>query len=366
MRLRTTLALAVLLLLAGSVRLARVAFFPPSIDGDERAYMDVATELAAGGGYGRDSVPETGISPLFPLLHAAGIALGVPPLAAGRSVALLASAALAPLCALVAALAAGRLAGLVAGLVVALHPALVAASASLQPEGLAALLTAGGVLALQLRREMPASVATSLAGLARPEVMLLPPVVAMLAARRGWRPALTALVPAILLLGPFVGFVAATTGRVALTGKDRWVFALGIEQYERRGAPIPMPAAKSRLAGIDHSGVAGWALANPAAALRGYAWRTGLLARTAFRTIGGAVAILAAAGAFVALRRRGPAIPVLLPLLLLPVMPVGFVLGRHCLPLVPVAAILSGIAAAQLAGWLTADSPVAYDARSGT
>ena len=107
---------------------ARIAVFGAGGDhpnNDELGYTELAVEIAAGRGFERRGIPESHISPLFPLLHALPIALGAEPAAAGRALGLLTSAAAAPLAAWAFwSLLGGRSAAL-GGLLVALHPRLL-------------------------------------------------------------------------------------------------------------------------------------------------------------------------------------------------------------------------------------------------
>ncbi len=159
---------------------ARIAVFGAGGDhpsNDELGYTELAVEIAAGRGFERRGVPESHISPLFPLLHALPIALGAEPAAAGRAVGLLTSAAAAPLAVWAFWPLLGGRAAALGGLLVALHPRLLVTAERIQPEALSALCLLL-VAALWARGRHGASVlAAALGYLARPECIVLVPLV---------------------------------------------------------------------------------------------------------------------------------------------------------------------------------------------
>lgn len=317
---------------------------------DERAYTELATQLATGEGFERGGRPETHILPLFPLLHALPIAIGLDPHLAGRWTGLVTSAAAVPAAMWAIAPLVGRRLALAAGLLVLVHPRLLVTAERIQPEALGAvwlLLFAGcwgrAVLAgTGSRRRSRAvgwaagvGVATAAAYLTRPEGILLLLwlwVVVAVHDRRRWRRWLAATAVAVLLSAPYLAYLHRVTGSWTITGKSDWVYRLGVIEAESGNRPIEIEALD------DPSYQVGSALGHwrdePRAAAAGYLRRLGFAARY----LGEAVwwPLLIAIGAAAAIAARRPALAGWLAAAgLLLVIPLGVVHARHVLPYLP-------------------------------
>lgn len=124
------------------------------------------------------------------------------------------------------------------------------------------------------------------------------------------------------------------TGRVALSGKDLWVYANGIAQYETGNRPVPWETLTPILDEVD--GVPSHIAEDPLAFTRGYVYRSWLLLQHLGNVLMWIGIPLVGLGVFCLLRRdwRSSAL-IVAPLALLLVIPIGMTLRRHVLPLMP-------------------------------
>lgn len=193
---------------------ARLAGAPGLPLDDSWIHLHFARNLAEGAGFaynpGRPVAGST--APLWTLLLAAVVAVGVPPLWAAKL--------LGPLLTLATGLVARRLAldltgergaGLLAGAGTLLLGRITWGALSGMEVGLAALTTTGAFLALVRRREGMCGLLLGLAILGRPEAALLVPLVLLARPLTGER-ALRLLAPVALLVAPAVAFSLATVG----------------------------------------------------------------------------------------------------------------------------------------------------------
>lgn len=333
------------------VRIAYLAVRPVELGGDERAYLELATSLADGAGYERQGVAETHISPLFPSLHAALIRLLGQVELAGVGFALVLGA-LVPLVVgwtFTRALDAHR--GKWAAVAVALHPKTFAYAHEVQPELLSALLLLWFV-ALWIDRDIPwAGVVLGLGYLTRPELMLLLPAwLGLVLVRRDAAPrrVLLALVGFLAVALPFLLYLHAVEGRLCISGKDRWVYVLGLGQYLTNDGPVPMPLIRSLQAQV--AGCAAHITEYPALFVRAYLFRASLLVQDTLSLVLLPVVPLVLMGLRVVLRNAGSARwPLLLPFQLALVIPAGLTVMRHAVPWLPILIGLAGVGACE--GW---------------
>ncbi len=322
-------------------RVATLLLGSDALNGDERAYVEAAGNLAAGDSFTRAGGAEIQVSPLLPALAAALASLGLSPAFASQVVSLLASAAAAPL--VVWALwPRWRRVAWLAGSLIALHPRLLTTADRAQPETLAAmglLLVAGAAL----RRDPTlAAVGTGWAFLARPEGLLLAPVCWLLVAPgERLRRSLTSLAVVVLLASPQLLHLRAATGEWALSGKLDWVRAQSVAQREG-------------LTGGDVESVRRVSEETDGSLWRD--WPAGLvrIARESARAAGPLLFLLAGMGVGATLRQGRSASFAWLPLLLLPVLAAGPVYARHVLPFLPLWLAASAVGAAGVASALGA------------
>jgi hypothetical protein len=332
---------------------ARVAVFGVGGDhpnNDELGYTELAVEIAAGRGFERRGIPETHISPLFPALHALPLALGASPVAAGRALGLLTSAAAAPLAAWAFwGLVGGRAAAL-GGLFIALHPRLLVTAERIQPEALAALCLLLFAALWARGRPGVAIVAAALGYLTRPECVVLVPLVWIVASvgdRAAWRRLWVPTLASVLLVAPYLGHLRTATGGWTLMGKTDWVYAMGVAQTRMTEEALPLEvltATREEVGSpLEHL------VDSPGEAVGGYVKRALMAARQLARAASWTLLALAVLG-LVVLRRRERSLGAgLLPLAPLVAVPIVAVAARHVLPYVPVVAVLAACGAVGLA-----------------
>ncbi len=330
--------------LALGLRLGHVAWSPPALDGDQRAYLLLAESVSAGEGYRVAGIPQTHIAPLFPVLHALASKLIGDSLIGGRATAIL-IASLLPVTATwaVTGLLGFKL-GLPAGVLIALHPHLIVRSSFLEPEALAAALSFTLAGLLQRRRVALAGITLGLAYLSRPEFILLLPAVALILAVRniGWRRIAIFAVPCLAVSSPFLLYLKQETGHWRVSGKDRWVYTLGVHQWRSRNQPLE-PAQLTELQREVGSPVS-HLLSNPIEFATGYAYRGALLTRNLARAIMlPLIPFLVVGAAWMWKTARNDSLFLLLPLFLLPVLPIGLTLYRHVMTVTPLLVGITGI-----------------------
>jgi 4-amino-4-deoxy-L-arabinose transferase-like glycosyltransferase len=205
-RLAFAVVLAAVICAAAALRLEAAGDRPGHSSADERAYVQLASDLRAGGNYGNPTMAHPlhwapGAPALFALTDAIGgqaTSGGLDRRAARRAQAIVGALTVAAAFGL-AALITNAWAGIVAALAVAFYPPMIAATSHLTSEPLGALAITAALVALAWawRRGRPApfaaaGVAVGLACLVRADVLLsallLGPVVGVLQAHRaGWR-----------------------------------------------------------------------------------------------------------------------------------------------------------------------------------
>lgn len=224
-------------------RLAVVAWaghrFPPAHDGVR--YDALGARLAEGLGYTwlwpDGTVTVVAHYPVgYPALLALAFhALGHSVVAAGVLNALLGALAALAVHRMVLAVATPRTA-LVAGLAVALHPGLVLYAPAIMTEGAtAALVAIAAWLAVVQVEPRPATrgrlvllgVALGVAGLVRPQSLLVAPPFGALAGR--WKGAAMAVAVAALVCAPWVARNAASVGRWTLSTNAGWNLLIGAQ-----------------------------------------------------------------------------------------------------------------------------------------
>lgn len=225
-------------LVAAAVRMVSVLFFSPPTSGiyDAFYFQQVARFLAAGHGFvnpwqaafADTMVPSAEHPPLYPLLLALVVKLGIVADAAQRGVGAFLGAATVFTIGLLARKVAGARVGLFAAALAALYPQLVGADSALLSETLYGLLVASVLLVAgravvrpSLSRWLTLGVLAALAALTRSEALLLAvlvgfPVVLARPARRGR--CLAAIAGAMLIvLGPWLARNWAVFGRPLLS-----------------------------------------------------------------------------------------------------------------------------------------------------
>jgi len=346
-RRRRLVGLGLLLLVALTARIAVFALGSDQPTGDERSYRELATNIAAGSGFAREGELETHIAPLFPLLHALPVALGVDAHWAGRALGLLTSALAAPLLAWALGPLVGWRWSLAGGFFVALHPRLLVTAERMQPEALAAalLLLFGGWWI----RDRPWGVALAavLAYLTRPEAFMLLPLAGILALtnraqpRRRW---IAPIVVALLFALPYLLHLRQATGHWTVTGKAGWVYALGVAEAQEGNEPIAIEDLRQVEADVQSPWEHAWS--RPGDFARGYARRLGLGLGYLGAAASWSVLVLGLLGLGVMARNRLRVGGLLIPLALLLIIPIGVVHARHVLPYLPVlvGAAIGGLA----------------------
>lgn len=224
-----------------AARLAVVAWvgtrFPAADDGVR--YDALAARLAAGLGY-TWAWPDGAVTTVahYPVGYPAALALAYRVFGHSVVVAGVENACLGALAALAAhrlALAvADRRVALWAGLAVALHPGLVLYTTALMTEGLTATLVAVAAwIALRGASRAPAGhaslvgVVVGLAGLVRPQTLLLAPLLGLLAA--GKRGAILGATVAALVCTPWVVRNCSAVGRCTLSTNSGWNLLIGAQ-----------------------------------------------------------------------------------------------------------------------------------------
>lgn len=232
---------AAVLAVALAARLAVVAWagtrFPAAHDGVR--YDALAARLAAGLGY-TWAWPDGAVTSVahYPVGYPAALALAYRLFGHSVVVAGVENACVGALAALAAygiALAvADRRAALWAGLAVALHPGLVLYTPGIMTEGLTAtLVTLAAWVAVRRAGEAQAGRASllgglvGLAGLVRPQTLLLAPLFGLLAA--GKRGAAIALAVAALVCAPWVARNCGAVGRCTLSTNTGWNLLIGAQ-----------------------------------------------------------------------------------------------------------------------------------------
>ena len=232
---------AAVLAVALAARLAVVAWagtrFPPAHDGVR--YDTLAARLAAGLGY-TWAWPDSAVTSVahYPVGYPAALALAYRLFGHSVVVAGVENACVGALAALaaygIALVVADRRAALWAGLAVALHPGLVLYTPGIMTEGLTATLVTGAAW-VAIRGEGEGQTARAsllgglvgLAGLVRPQTLLLAPLFGLLAA--GKRGAAIALAVAALVCAPWVARNCGAVGRCTLSTNTGWNLLIGAQ-----------------------------------------------------------------------------------------------------------------------------------------
>lgn len=348
-----------LVVFALAVRLVAASLVVFLLDNDERAYLAVARSLAEDSFFGRDGVLEAHVSPLFPLLHAAVITIGLPEVTAGQALGTAASS-LIPLAVWFLLLRIGdRRTAWLGGIATALWPALVASATRIQPEALMALVLLSASLAWLRGALLTAGLLMGVSSWIRPEGVLVFCVFSateLLSPTITRRRAAAATALGAILVVPIVLWASDHADRFALSGKDTWVYANGVAQHRLRGAPVPRETLDAIIREVE-SPLAHMS-SRPIEFATGYAYRLGVLARHLSRTLGVPGLVLAAWGLASWMRRdpkhaRAGAVPLLV---ILCAIPIGMTLRRHVLVLAPLLVALASDASvragtAALARW---------------
>lgn len=333
-----------LVVLALVIRVVAAMLGGLSLDNDERAYIAVARSLAVDFHFGRDGVPETHVSPLFPLLHAALIVAGMPEVPAGRCAGAVVSSSVVAIVWLLLAHIGERRTAWIGGTAAAIWPVLVANAMKIQPEALMALVLTAASLAWFRGSIRTAGLLLGLSTWIRPEGILVFGgfvVAEMLVPTKTRRRSITATALGGTFVVAIIAWASFQTGTFALSGKDVWVYANGVAQHRLRGAPVPretldeiIEEVRTPLAHI---------LRRPAEFASGYLYRFERLTNHMTRAVSAGGLALAALG-LVLLVRRDPrrACSIALPLVVvIAVIPVGMALRRHVLPMVPLLVALA-------------------------
>ncbi len=349
---RIALQLTALFFLALAIRAGYRLWRPPVPDPDQRHYADLARNIAEGRGYEAFGKTELEISPLFPALHAVGLQIVRDPMASGAIVAIL----IASLVPVAGAGFVGRVlgprAGLLAGLLIAAEPHLVLRSSFLEPETLGALLYLWLATLLVRGSHAMAGVALGLACLTRPEALLLLPLLVLLQVR--WRVPWTKIAVAGLLClaiaGVFHVYLHAVTGQWRVSGKDRWVYLLGVHQWRTRNLPVDgslMTRLQEEMGTpLEHI------VSDPRDFLAGCAFRLWLYLRNLIRIVSPLLWPLVAVG-FLQLRRADHRAPpaLLFPLCVIPAFLIGATVYRHVILVAPLLLALAGAGAPETWRW---------------
>lgn len=343
-RRRWMLAWSFLLLISVSVRTGVVLARPVPPDGDHRLYLILAESMARGEGYVLEGGPKTTVHPLLPAMVASLTLLGLEPATAGTVLAVGIGSLLPLIGGFAVGSVLGRRYGMAAGLLLALLPHHVLRSGYVEPDLLAALLGFWAARLLWRREWLLAGAVVGLAYLNRPEMILLYPVASIVAWRggdgfRGW---IRLTVPVVALCSIFVLFVHGSTGRWALSGKDRWQYLLGVHQYRSGNRPMPPEAIESLRREIPT--ISGHITGSPGEFASGYGYRTGIYLLGLGRQLLFVLVPASLAGvAYLWRRARDGLLVLCLPMFLLPVYPVVGVFYRHTLVTGPILAALAGV-----------------------
>jgi hypothetical protein len=342
---RTRLIWIGLFALSLSARSCAAVRWPRQPDRDESSYIAVASSLASLDGFSREGRPETDISPLFPALHAVTIWATGDARVAGVALAILISAAVPLLAGLVFRSAFGEPAGIAAGAAVALHPYLIVAAQQIQPGSLAAVAILCFVWLWMRGRLELAGLMAGLGYLVRPElIFLLPSWLAVeLPRRRHARARLThAGMIGLAVCVPMLLYLRLAVGRWCLTGKDLWVYAVGVGQAMTGGGPVLWMDAERLTREI--SGILSHIVSHPSLFLKGYAVRSGLMLANLSSLVTPPVLAAAAAGLAWAWRRDRHALALVgFPMLLLALLPIGMTIRRHLMSVAPILIGLAGL-----------------------
>lgn len=345
-----------MLLLTFCLRAMVAAFWPSDVNNDEWGYVRLAANMARYEGFVEGGMPEVRISPMFPTLHAFLILATGQPLFSGKLLGLLGSSLIPVLFFLLLIHLCGERPARWAALFVALHFALVATAADVQPEALTGAFLFWFLLLWARKERVMASVVLSFACVTRPEVILLVPVWGIWELwflKENWRKIAVCLIIIMVFTAPFLFYLKSVTGRFCLSGKDRWVYVLGVTQYRWFGEPMPID--KVREVEADTISAARHLQDHPGEAVSGYFFRWGLLLRNLFHLTGWYLVPFVILG-WIALggAPKKERWILLFPLFLLPVLPLGFTLKRHLLPILPVFVALAGIGAETVWQWIAA------------
>jgi 4-amino-4-deoxy-L-arabinose transferase-like glycosyltransferase len=342
---------ALLALFAASlaIRIGGVVLHPPSDDGDQALYRGLARAIASGAGYVYEGQPNTHVHPLLPILDAV-VLQGIRD---ERTAALVVSLVLGSLLPVVAAwvvgLALGRRAALIAGVLLALQPHHIGASARLHPELLGASLGFALAAALIAQQWIWGGVILGLAYLNRPEAIFFLPAAAVFAWVRtaSARPVGRLVLATAIVASPFVLHVHRVEGRWALSGKDEWVYQLGVNQYRSGNQALDadrIPELRREVGSpLDH------VTSHPGEFAAGYVYRSGILLENLGRQTGyGVLAAFAVFGLASGLKTsRAATWALLVPLAALPVLPIGATFFRHSVPAAAVVLALAGVGLAR-------------------
>lgn len=343
---RTLLAVFVAAL---AIRTAAALLHPPDDDGDQRLYRSLARSVAAHDGYVYNDAPETHVHPLLPILEAITLRAIPDDRTAALCVTLIIGSLLPVLAGVaVDATCAGKGALFAAALLV-VQPHHVLASARVEPDLLAASLGFALAAALARGRWGFAGVFLGLGFLNRPEALLWQPAAAAFAWMRGasFRSVAGMVLIAAALACPFVLYVHAVEGRWTISGKDRWDYLLGVNQYRSGNQPID-PARIPELRRDAPSPLEHLA-SRPQEFFAGYAYRAWILTVNIGRQVGyGLLAPFAIAALVVGYRERNtPVWALLVALAALPVLPLVATFFRHSQPPAAVILALAGVGLAR-------------------
>ena len=243
---RAPFRLALIILLAASLRLYWVAHEIPILEGDECEYTRLAQNLVRHHTYvGMLEGPQLMYPPLFSTLLGAGYLITRDYGAAAHGVPLLAGLALVLAVFGLTRLHYGPRVGLIAAMVAACHPLLIALSGAALSESIYLPLVVGGIYfglrcldAQHRAAALSCGVCFGLAYLTRPEALAYPFVivaVVMLVGRahglrRAAVTALLVLVPVVALAAPYVAFLSMHAGGFRLEGKSAMNYTIGLRR----------------------------------------------------------------------------------------------------------------------------------------
>jgi hypothetical protein len=315
-----------------AIRIGVAVAHPPADDGDQRLYRTLARGIASGAGYvNLRGASDTEVHPLLPFLVAGAMRLLPDERLAGMAVTMTIGALVCAVAAWIVGSSFGWTAGIATAIVLAFQPHHVLASARLEPDLLGALLGLALTAALVRERWVWAGVAVGLAYLNRPEAIFWIAGAAAFAWKRAgsWRALGGLALATVVLAGPFLVYLRGVEGRWTLTGKDGWVYLLGVHQYRSGGQPLDLariPELRAEVGSPMHH-----AMTHPRELLLGYAYRSGILLWNIARQLAyGLLAPFLVAGWIVALQRaRWAAWALAVPLVTLPVLPLGATFFRH-------------------------------------
>ena len=141
---------------------------------------------------------------------------------------------------------------------------------------------------------------------------------------------------------PMLVHLRLAVGRWCLTGKDRWVYAVGVGQAMTDGQPVSWIDVEQLTR--ETSGILPHILSDPSLFLKGYVVRSGLMLANLCALVTPLFLAAAVVGIAWAWRRDRRALAlVCFPMLLLAVLPIGMTIRRHLLSVAPILIGLAGI-----------------------